>query len=336
MSTTRKRRRRIRKRVAVTTPKADKKPIETLTLPDELVFRPLPSDRAPFSNYPLPAGRSIRIGYRVFHQDGSIGEESAFTYTGTEEGFFSLPVTREEYAQIKSIDLWALPYGHAAFHGVEESSKFGIGRINYVLQPIGPPPERAITTTRVMDSVLGYTVAEMNRNKTAEMVTACHTLNTDAAALEEEAARTRATWGPLSPTALAQEAMAKTKRGEALARFYLYLRTGGDWDLKVHIGPIWGQVNRLGDTEDTYYYDVWSNIHFGYVGRAAGFTLATLNLGSNVENVKDHGQGDDAADTTSTAEGFDLYREGRDVTIDDILAIAARHPEWKYAARKPK
>jgi hypothetical protein len=27
-----------------------------------------------------------------------------------------------------------------------------------------------------------------------------------------------------------------------------------------------------GDPDHEYYYDIWSNIHFGYVGRAAGFT----------------------------------------------------------------
>ena len=34
-----------------------------------------------------------------------------------------------------------------------------------------------------------------------------------------------------------------------------------------------------GDGEHEYYYDIWSNIHYGYVGRAAGFSALELQLG---------------------------------------------------------
>jgi hypothetical protein len=47
-----------------------------------------------------------------------------------------------------------------------------------------------------------------------------------------------------------------------------------------------GQVQErhiLGDF--TYYYDIWSNIHFGYVGSAAGFTESELLDGAGAEQI---------------------------------------------------
>jgi hypothetical protein len=34
-----------------------------------------------------------------------------------------------------------------------------------------------------------------------------------------------------------------------------------------------------------YYYDVWSNVHYGYVGRAAGFSTSTLRDGAGLEQI---------------------------------------------------
>ncbi|WP_370865971.1 polymorphic toxin type 44 domain-containing protein [Chondromyces apiculatus] len=38
-----------------------------------------------------------------------------------------------------------------------------------------------------------------------------------------------------------------------------------------------------------YCFDVWSNIHYGYVGRAAGFDRQTLIDGSNRSSWRDTG-----------------------------------------------
>ncbi|WP_211323127.1 polymorphic toxin type 44 domain-containing protein [Amycolatopsis palatopharyngis] len=59
--------------------------------------------------------------------------------------------------------------------------------------------------------------------------------------------------------------------------------------------------------EDKYelYYDIWSNIHYGYVGRAAGFSGGTLQsaAGSGVPGVGANYVGDEV----TVQIGIDLY-----------------------------
>ncbi|WP_329443394.1 polymorphic toxin type 44 domain-containing protein [Streptomyces canus] len=90
-------------------------------------------------------------------------------------------------------------------------------------------------------------------------------------------------------------------------------------------------------------YDVWSNIHFGYAGRAAGFGRGELIVGSHgtgaAFGATDEGGGDDI----SIAVGMDLYdRLGPDITemdlhraiVDAILgwqaASAGSDDSWEY------
>ena len=57
----------------------------------------------------------------------------------------------------------------------------------------------------------------------------------------------------------------------AYAIFGWMVRPGGQWDPKDYIrGKFYkGVSHRIGD--HWYYYDVWGNIMFGYLGTAAGF-----------------------------------------------------------------
>lgn len=331
--------RRSTKRRAVTTVKADTRPIETLSLLDFLVIRPLPTDTAPYDKYPLPESRSIRVGYRVTNRDGSRGPEGSFPYTRKWDGKLRLPLTRRAYDAIAQIDLWAEPYGYATFHGTKP---YAWGRINYEAGASDPSANVLVVETRVVESVVGYIVGEMNRNKHAGVIAECRALNVEAVALEKEAAEERSKWVNiiLPPLGLARilklEAEAKAKRVAAMEKFREVETTGAVWDHKVTIGPIWGEVNRLGDRDATYFYDIWSNIHFGYVGHAAAFSWNILRFGSGLQNFWDHFRDDEGPDIGSSHEGFDLYRADRDVTIEDVLAIVRRHPEWDWAQRKPK
>ena len=61
-----------------------------------------------------------------------------------------------------------------------------------------------------------------------------------------------------------------------------------------------------------YYYDVWSNIHYGYVGLSVGFNENTLIKGSNfqqfLQNLKGLTLGADTPDDRTTMEmGFALF-----------------------------
>ena len=81
----------------------------------------------------------------------------------------------------------------------------------------------------------------------------------------------------------------------------------GDWDHKpkLRLQFPWprgrGAYHLYG--EKRYFYDIWSNAHFGYVGRAAGFSGSVLLDGAGLAQALDdilHGRG-----TTGFAEGRD-------------------------------
>ncbi|GEM_PF-2046605 len=60
-----------------------------------------------------------------------------------------------------------------------------------------------------------------------------------------------------------------------------------------------------------YFYDVWSNIHYGYVGMAAGFDEDTLLDGSDIQqalNINTEG-GDTSDDRTTMLIGINLYKK---------------------------
>lgn len=67
-----------------------------------------------------------------------------------------------------------------------------------------------------------------------------------------------------------------------------------------------------------YYLDVWSNIHYGFVGRYCGFSEDTLLTGSDIQqlitNIKHFNfkGGDDPADKITMQLGMDLYSKYKD------------------------
>jgi hypothetical protein len=98
---------------------------------------------------------------------------------------------------------------------------------------------------------------------------------------------------------------------------------GSAWD---HKGPIGEYIGLDEDNDDTRYvnvpgtnyrmrYDVWSNIHYGYVGSAAGIGGGTLIAGSHAGVAGRT----DAADDFAVQMGIDLWNEyGQDMTEDNL------------------
>lgn len=80
-------------------------------------------------------------------------------------------------------------------------------------------------------------------------------------------------------------------RGAALMAWGLKVRQNGDWDHKPRIARRFNDRNPGGLQHwhlhgcTLYFYDVWSNLHYGYVGRAAGFTESVLLDGAGVEQI---------------------------------------------------
>jgi hypothetical protein len=77
----------------------------------------------------------------------------------------------------------------------------------------------------------------------------------------------------------------------ALIAWAMKVRQNGEWDHKPKIAArfhprVPGGLQHwhlYGST--VYFYEVWSNIHYGYVGRAAGFSQSTLLDGAGLEQV---------------------------------------------------
>lgn len=73
-----------------------------------------------------------------------------------------------------------------------------------------------------------------------------------------------------------------------------------------------------GDTEHEFYYDIWSNIHYGFVGSAAGFDADTLHKYAESGRL---GTGKtDEGDKLSVQIGIDLWNKHRlELTQSDVI-----------------
>lgn len=86
-------------------------------------------------------------------------------------------------------------------------------------------------------------------------------------------------------------AMAETKVS-AYGLWAIMVAPGCTWDHKPLIAKKFSssmrdkQWLRYEPTKKDYNYDIWSNIHYGYVGRAAGFSEEELLMGAGVAQLK--------------------------------------------------
>lgn len=96
--------------------------------------------------------------------------------------------------------------------------------------------------------------------------------------------------------------------------------------------------------EYDYYIDIWSNIHYGYVGRSVGFTANKLLTGSNIAQyvsnaVQREISGDTTDDKTAIKIGIELYEKhnlSKDITASIILRKITSQPNSKIPVSKVK
>lgn len=126
----------------------------------------------------------------------------------------------------------------------------------------------------------------------------------------------------------------------AMAVWYQTVKTGSTWGHKPKIRDRFSSVAvarplpRKGKQSRSYYhkfkqhdyfYDVWSNIHYGYVGLSVGFSESLLLKGSTWEqNMTPGAIGDDTVDdVTSMKIGFALFHQhgkyAESLTVNNIL-----------------
>ncbi|MGJ7909002.1 polymorphic toxin type 44 domain-containing protein [Actinopolyspora sp. H202] len=108
----------------------------------------------------------------------------------------------------------------------------------------------------------------------------------------------------------------------ALAMWAGKVAPGQEWDHK----PIMAEKFNLESQKEFDFkvpgqdrsvsYDIWSNIHYGYVGRAAGIDSETLITGASIGEVV--GQ-DDVGDQATMRAGIELYEKYGDSLTKDQL-----------------
>ena len=94
--------------------------------------------------------------------------------------------------------------------------------------------------------------------------------------------------------------------------------------------------------EYDYYIDVWSNIHYGYVGRSVGFTENELLTGSNIAQyvsnaVQREISGDTTDDKTAIKIGIELYEKynlSKNITASIVLSEITSQPNNKIPVSK--
>lgn len=110
---------------------------------------------------------------------------------------------------------------------------------------------------------------------------------------------------------------------QAMLKFALKVKPGADWDYKVPI------QNRFGDWAldalrgRRYKFDVWSNIIFGYLGKAIGFSDDVLLDYAGVAQAKQDGKWGRALNAMKNGTGRELDEPGDGAAI--IIGIGL----WK-------
>ena len=88
--------------------------------------------------------------------------------------------------------------------------------------------------------------------------------------------------------------IALAKKLEAMAIWTKQVGQNMEWDHKPKLEAMYNGVVRHKQGKYDYFYDIWSNIHYGYIGIAAGLSESVLLDGAGAEQI--------ASDTLRKAE----------------------------------
>jgi hypothetical protein len=211
-----------------------------------------------------------------------------------------------------------------------------------------PRPEEVVP-------IVDYIVGEMNRNAASPEVARMREFNGFSMQQCVTDFQKLPWWKQLLGMGIRPEDCANTAvsyKAAALLGWAAMVRQDGPWDHKPYIRAHFHacvahgeQVWHLHLTDRfLYYYDTWSNIHYGYVGKAAGFTDAELLDGAGLEQIgSDLLRGklpkaspgvqglrrfDDAPDRAAITIGIKLYQARRvGLSPMDVLREVETSPE---------
>jgi len=228
-----------------------------------------------------------------------------------------------------------------------------------------PIPPVSVNTTLCnhpdrMEELASYIADEMNRNINHPSVLEMKELNS-----YDPVAETREYMALPFYRRLGRQpdfhSFALAKQARAFALWTERVGQNRPWDHKPIILAKFGSVRWHKQGEYDYYFDIWSNIHYGYVGMVSGLSESVLFDGAGVEQIasdtwrkitdpkKHPGPSrtpgvagwrawDDAPDRESIQIGVDLYGQYTNggitskIIIDKVLAVKREH--WKKGIRE--
>ncbi|MFF9851012.1 SpvB/TcaC N-terminal domain-containing protein [Streptomyces litmocidini] len=176
-----------------------------------------------------------------------------------------------------------------------------------LVDPTGRAPEAP-----VYDQITVLMAGEMSVNSRSDPVQKMHAINTG---------KNWTKW--FKPNWYADKAA-------ALAAWKELVKTGGPWDHKGRIRGMNGNrefnSTNIPGTGLWIRDDFWSNVHYGYVGTAAGFSPEVLLGGASAVDVKEN-QPLTWADTTAITFGIRLYQAygEKGLTVDDLNTQIRNH-----------
>ncbi|MBX8497282.1 polymorphic toxin type 44 domain-containing protein [Pseudomonas cichorii] len=135
----------------------------------------------------------------------------------------------------------------------------------------------------MMEELAAYIASEMNANiHHASVLKMKELLSYDVA--EETRKQMALPWyaqiGATSP-----QAIGASKGAAAMALFTERVGQDRPWDHKPILAAKYNGVVYHKQGNYDYYYDIWSNIHYGYVGRAGGLSESVLLDGAGAEQI---------------------------------------------------
>ncbi|NJN74196.1 MAG: hypothetical protein HC799_16040 [Limnothrix sp. RL_2_0] len=136
-------------------------------------------------------------------------------------------------------------------------------------------------TANISDTIF-YIASEMDINKDSVEVLIIKSLNRMAKE-DFESVWLKAIVPFFSPLFAFDELM----KGLAYAYWAWLVKPGGKWDHKPSINPTLGLYSLDAPQGKQYFNDIWSNMHYGYIGKVAGFTEKELIGGAGLAQVID-------------------------------------------------
>jgi uncharacterized Zn-binding protein involved in type VI secretion len=132
-----------------------------------------------------------------------------------------------------------------------------------------------------MEELASYIADEMNRNISHPSVLKMKELNSYDPEAEAKKIPFYLRFGH-QPN---YHSIALAKQAEAFVLWTERVGQNRPWDHKVKIKALFGGSVRHKQGKYDYFYDIWSNIHYGYVGIAAGFSESVLLDGAGAEQI---------------------------------------------------